>query len=393
MKIGGDLLGGGGAGSGSFESLGSVAVRTIQSVAIGGSVIGGGGEGSAFFSTETLGPVKIGGDLRGGSATDSGEFGGRTVASIHLGGSVIGGSSDLAGSIFADVSTGPISIGKNLAGGSGLGSGHVDGEGSLGAVTIGGSVLGGSGDDTGTLFGRAGIGPVNIRGDLIGGSMHGNGVTLTGSGFISSDHRIASVTVGGSIIAGHRGPGDTLVNSGAIRAGDDRGPVLVKGSILGNTSNPVSITARGQAAPTGTSDVAMANLTVGGQVTFASILAGYDTAPTPINNGNAQIGAVKVGGDWIASNLVAGVQDNGADGFGNGNEIIIGGGASIAKIASIVIGGSVAGTGPSGDNYGFESHEIGSFQAAGSIAPLTAGPSGDVVALSPATGDVTIREI
>jgi hypothetical protein len=47
--------------------------------------------------------------------------------------------------------------------------------------------------------------------------------------------------------------------------------------------------------------VAIASLTAGGRVEFANVLAGYDTLRSPVN-ANAQIWAVKVGGDWVASN-------------------------------------------------------------------------------------------
>jgi hypothetical protein len=70
------------------------------------------------------------------------------------------------------------------------------------------------------------------------------------------------------------------------------------------------------------------------------VLAGYETSLNPIN-GNAQIGTVSVVGDWIGSDLVAGVEDGGAADFGDAGDTINGGGASIAKIASIVIGGIV----------------------------------------------------
>ena len=90
----------------------------------------------------------------------------------------------------------------------------------------------------------------------------------------------------------------------AIRADDDLGTVLIKGSIVGNSNNPAVIAARGQSVPTAT-DLAIGSLTVKGRVEFAQILGGFDVSNAGVN-ADAQIGSVTVGGDWIASSLVAG---------------------------------------------------------------------------------------
>ena len=44
----------------------------------------------------------------------------------------------------------------------------------------------------------------------------------------------------------------------------------------------------------------------------AKVLAGYDSALNPVN-ADAQIGSVSVGADWIASNLIAGAFNTGAN--------------------------------------------------------------------------------
>ena len=73
-----------------------------------------------------------------------------------------------------------------------------------------------------------------------------------------------------------------------------------------------------------------------------------------------QIGKVTIGGDWIASDLVAGVS-NGGDGFGNANDVLItepddtqpgGSPTIIASIAKIVIKGQASGTVGGSDHYG-----------------------------------------
>jgi len=99
---------------------------------------------------------------------------------------------------------------------------------------------------------------------------------------------------------------------------------------------------------------------------------------------------VKVGGDWIASDLVAGVQDGGVAGFGDAGDSIIGGGASIAKIASIVIGGIVEGTPAGGDLFALTSHAIGSLKISGTNIPVPAAPG--TVPISPMTdSDVVLH--
>jgi hypothetical protein len=172
------------------------------------------------------------------------------------------------------------------------------------------------------------------------------------------------------IVAGvNFGTGTTEV-SGAIIAGDDLGALTVKGSIIGNAgvghgATPVLIVARGQhtVLPTATTDVAIGKITVSHRVERAQILAGYDTALNPVN-ADAQIGAVSVGGDWIASSIAAGAVQGGT-GFGSG-DTTIGGGGSVnisSKIASIVIKGMLIGTPVStnnGDQFGFVAQQIGS---------------------------------
>src|SRR5262249_30902645 len=160
---------------------------------------------------------------------------------------------------------------------------------------------------------------------------------------------------GGSIIAGiDTSLGGSLLESASIRADHDIGAILVKGSLIGNlTANgvsPVIISARGQAAP-GTINSAIGTITIRGPVELASIFGDYTTILTPTSDG-AQIGAVTVGRDWIASNLVVGVINRGADdapggtginadnvNFGDVHDYAIAFGPIGHRIASIVIGG------------------------------------------------------
>ena len=91
---------------------------------------------------------------------------------------------------------------------------------------------------------------------------------------------------------------------------------------------------------------AIKSLTVTGSVKASHILAGYDATGAAVN-ADVQIGAVKVTGQWIASDLVAGVRagDDGIFATGDANETLIpGGNAIVAKIASITIKGAAFGT-------------------------------------------------
>src|SRR4051812_337396 len=62
-----------------------------------------------------------------------------------------------------------------------------------------------------------------------------------------------------------------------------------------------------------TTDVVISKITVTGRVELANILAGFNPVALGATNGDAQIGTVKVGGNWLASNIVAGSQNLGAD--------------------------------------------------------------------------------
>jgi hypothetical protein len=268
-------------------------------------------------------------------------------------------------------------------------------------VTIGGSLIGGA-MRGGFIFGGA-IGPVKIGGNIQGSDVD-TAIVISDTGFISGS-RIASLFVGGSIIAGSESGGGTLVNSGAVRAGNDIGAIVVKGSLIGNSIHPVSIIARGQATPGASSDVAIKSLIVGGRVESADILAGYEfdlmSGETIGVNADAQIGRVVVG-DWIRSNLVAGVQDD-SDAprdnfFGDGDDQKISGVTDrpgvVSKIASILIKGTAFGTTFGGDHYGFVAQQIGSFKIGKTTFPLTAGAGTDLDGLlAGLTVDLRVREV
>jgi len=358
---------------------------------VGGSILGEASDTGAVFGSGNLGPVTIGGNLQGngfdsGSIDISGD-----LASLTIGGSIIGGSEEFSGTVFCR-NLGSVKITGNIQGGSGDRAGAISTLGDIASLTIGGSLIGGSEDFSGSIL-TGKIGALKIDGDLVGGSAEGAAI-LESSGFIRAD-RIASVFVGGSIIADTDLTTGAFEQNGAIQVFNDIGPITIKGSLVGNSTNPVVISARGQkvVAPVATTDVTIASLTVGSRVEFANILAGYDVDLRG-QNADAQIGAVTVGGDWIASNLVAGVDAGTDKRFGTADDVLIaevGDDPNIkAKIASVTIGGQALGTPVAGDHFGFVAQTIGALSVGGTLLPLTAAV--DVLSVG-ATGDLNAREV
>jgi hypothetical protein len=423
IHIGGSLIGGSGGTCGSIFSLGETGPITIAhdmrggtnfadgqifsgakllAITIGGSLIGGAGDVSGMIFGAGIGAVKIAGNVLGGTGPGSAliECPGK-LASVTIGGSLLAGPGSNSARIVSDDDMGPVNIAGDMQG-EAIFSGFIECRGKLASVTIGGSLRGGSGRNSGVIFSKNDMGPVKIGLDLVGGSVSGSSPQLDRSGFIETEAgRIVSVTIGGSVRAGIDNTtfGGHLLRNAAIAAGNDFtghdiGAITVGDSVVGSvgvTGNitRVAFTARGQAAPTATKDVAIGKLTIGGRAERMSVLAGYASNLNTIN-GNAQIGTISIGGNLVASNLIAGVRDFNGDGFGNADDIIIGNlPNSIAKIAGTAVGGVVIGTPASGDRFAIESHRIGSLTINGFTVPVAGS-----VSLSPLTGDdVTAREL
>jgi hypothetical protein len=288
---------------------------------------------------------------------------------------------------------GNVRIGGDVIGGASVSGGQVSSGGAMGDVRIGGSLIGG-GSFCGVLLSGGSMGHVRIGGDLTGGSVFGSD-SLQASGEISSNGRIASVTIGGSFIAGTDASSGSLTRCGTIIAADDIGPIKISGSIVGNSTNAALIIAKGQnVKPTTGFDIAIASLTVGGDVRFAKILAGFNLDVNP-NNADASIGVVSVGRTWEASSLVAGARDVGAAGFGVGDALqTFGDTALIARIASITIKGEVSGSLAADDNFGFVAQQIDKLKIGGRTFTLTPGPSSPADNfLLPFTDDVHLLEV
>jgi hypothetical protein len=400
VKIRGDVRGGAG---GIFSPSGQVfSGAKLAGVTLGGSLIGGQATRSGqIFSTGDMGPVKIGGSIREGGDFDAGQISSSgKIANVTIAGSIFGGTVRSTGNL------GAVKVSGDLRGGNIEGGGFIGSGADLSSVTIGGSVVG-TRRITGIINSVGDLGPVKIGGDLRGGSISGTANQHDTSGYIHAD-RIVSVFIGGSIIAGTdtSSNGDLILNA-TILADDDIGSITVKGSLVGNEGDgaagnitPVIIAARGQEtlAPGAKIDVAIKSVSIGGHVSLAKILGGFDRddPDTAGSNGNASIGVVKVGGDWFASSISAGV-NAGNFGFGNPAGVIdnppgAATDAIVARIASVVIKGSVSGPPNPFFQTGFVAQQIGSFKAAGFTAPLTA-VTDPAISLTPYNVNVNLIEL
>lgn len=326
LWLGGDLQGGDGQGSGAIGD--SVAVHNglshtyIRSAVIHGSVIGD-SYGSGAISANDFTSVVIAGSLRGGAAP---------AATLDNSESGLVVSGDYIQSL---------AIHGSVIGGGDFGAGGIDAV-RIGSLSIGQDLKGGTGDLSGAI--RAGA----IKTLVIGGSVY------SGSGSMS----------------------------GSINAYGVVGAVIVKGSVVGTASQPVQLNAEGVIGQTIT--VALGALTIGGSVSFLQVLGGSPGLGGAVDNAVAEIGPVRVGGDWIASSIAAGVDPGQDHQVGTADDYLTTSGAvpmHFAAIASIRIGGQVGGTVPGGDHFAFEAQRIGAlsigqarFVPAGALA---LGLSGD----------------
>jgi hypothetical protein len=404
ITIGGSVTGGSGESSGQIFAEGA-----ISKITIGGSMIGNDGVSSSVISAQSIGTLQIDGSVFGGFGADSGKIEvDTTITTLRIGGSLIGGpvlglDSANSGYIFVGGKLSSATIGGNIEGGNSAtgfantNTGYVD-AGSIGSFTVGGSLIGGDDNggtltDSGVIRAVGTIGTLVIKGGIYGGDSSGSGRN-TDTGYVEAD-RLTTMTVNGSIFSGSDASGG-LFNSGAVRTWHDIGTLTVKGSLEGNEQVPVIISAFGQLTPTSTTDLAMRSISILGRVFRAEILAGYTPDLTPsffgtALNADAQIGTVKTGGNWIASDLIAGVATGGDGFFGDTADTTIdvtgltGGRDSLAisKISAIVIGGRVLGTSANdGERFGFGAQQIVSMKVGGvTVAPLLSGRSNDTFAL------------
>jgi hypothetical protein len=248
--------------------------------------------------------------------------------------------------------------------------------GALGTLSVAGDVKGAV-NVTGGLGAK--IGKVTISGNLDGS---GGG---TFAGLLRAGSNIGAVTVKGSIIGG--------ADFSGIIAGGKLGKVAIGGDLTSAMAvQPVIISALGDVtATTAARAVAIASVSIGGDVHNAQILAGY-TASLGAANSDASIGAVRVNGDWSASSLVAGVADTGLLGYGLGDTLIAGDTTPnlFATIASVVIKGSAIGSVGGTDSFAVTAQRVAKVQIGGVAQTLTAGV--DSFLLDTTNNDFRVRD-
>lgn len=398
IVIGGSVIGSSGqdavdrfSGSGSIIS-GRGAPGDIPSITIGGRLEGGAGLGSGAIAVgtnvnhpSTVGALVIKGGVAGGAGTQSGAIWVNGAAKAISVGSVTAtsgnydttndGLGEAQGQIYVKGTLGSLTILGDLRGGSGVSTGIIQAEDNIGTIKIGGSIVAGDGKFRAAIYGQKSIGAVTIGGDI-----DGRFGSNQEAGILASDN-IASVKVGGGMLLA------------SLQAGDQLGAVSVKGNLFS-----AIIVARGQVIQGATTDLAIKSLTVGGSVMFSKVIAGFDIFTSAVTNGDAQIGAVTVAGDWLASDLAAGVIAGAGGDFGDGNDTVAPGSAGIiSRIASVTIKGGVFGS-HSGisnfDHFGFVAQEVGAFSVGGQKLKLTAKVTDAAVNFSAVTlNDVTLVEL
>lgn len=387
---------GGIEGDEGINSGGIFAGGTIGAINIAGDVTGDIGPGSGeIFATGGFSTVLIGGDLVGGGDADdgggesSGKITGASAKSITIVGNIFGGVGDFSGRIEIFGSAGRISVVGNLIGDDGASSGSITVETAT-SITIGRSILGGAGEASASILGLTSLGAVTIRQSI-------DNDANPFSGGVTSLGRIASITVGLNV---------------------DGGVILAKslGTLkIGGTLSFSQVQVLGELLPaTAAKAVAIGKVTVGQDVSFSNIQAGFidevllstfaeEETLAQYTNRDAQIGSILVGRNVEQSSFAAGVSA-GADGFfGNGD---VGEGpftgpqstSIFSRIASITINGQIRGSQDDGESFGFVAQQIGAFKLGGFAVPLS--PTAlDVLRLrSPAvagfgeTSNVFIRE-
>ncbi|MGB8169432.1 MAG: DUF4394 domain-containing protein, partial [Chthoniobacteraceae bacterium] len=161
LKVAGDITEASVRASGPGLAIGSVNIL--------GSLIGGALPLSGLiYVNGKLGPVKIGGDLIGGGGDNSGSIQGTKLTSVVIGsahpGSIRGGAGFFSGSIFGATGIGSIKITGSLHGDVGFVSGNINSSGNVGPITIGGDMEGNIADQSGRMFIAGNLASLTIGG-------------------------------------------------------------------------------------------------------------------------------------------------------------------------------------------------------------------------------------
>ena len=390
ITIGGSIRGGAGDRSGALIDLGNGFTGGANALVVRGSILGGGGDFSGHLEINEggIGAVTVRGRIEGGAGADSGLLNvqsavGKTKLKVFLAGDIRGASGPGSRVLIIRGNLQTLTVLGSVIGGTTDLAGRVEVDDNIGSVFIGGSIVAGTGTFTGDVELDDSVGVnVTIKGDIRGGTVQAAGRLLADG--------VKKLTIGGSVIAGGSGGFEQITLQSVA-------DFSIGGNLRGSAANPARIFVKGDRSDVGAdpNDLLIGKLTVGGNVEFAQILAGF-TALNVLTNSDAQIGTVKVAGDWTASDLSASIQTGVGNRFGDANDTFVAAlddlAAKQSRIASITIGGRVRGTAAGGDHFGFVAQQIGAFKLAGEAITLRAAAPADVVEVF-ATGDVTVREV
>jgi hypothetical protein len=189
-------------------------------------------------------------------------------------------------------------------------AGRVEIGGDLGTLQIGGDLAGGAAGQSGFLTVGGSAGTITIGGSIIGGD-----VLFTGA--IDVTGRIDTLRVGGSLV-GYDGVGSAYLEAGSY------GDIFIGGDIRGYRETGL-------------------NTQAGTGVVFT----------------HSSIDRIVVAGSVLAGSIVAGIS-TGSDGYyGTADDSDLNP-AVTARIAKVIVRGSVAGTSNPGDSFGILANQFGS---------------------------------
>lgn len=405
-NIDGSLLGGNGNDSGELYVLG-----TIGKTDIGGSLVGGIGIRSGRLAAGAAYPIHVNGNLIGGKGDHSGQISTVGFTTITVDGSLLGNDGMYSGTILAtgtgtgvtvsrDLQGGTgdhsgaievsqfqsanrsltVNIGNSIAGGLGKQSGQVligtgqDPAGATGivaAINVGGDVRGGAGTDSGEVFSFRSVGKLNVKGSIVGGGGERSGRVVGGGPLLGKAEIGGNVVGGGGQLSGVFG-GNTVIK--AHVDGSVRGGLVQAGTFLDLAIDGSVVSSEISAIPVNGVDGAMiVKLKIGGRVENSLIAA---------KGPDASIVDIKVGGDWVASNAVAGVLPGPDGNYGTADDTLEPN-SQVSLIKSIDIKGAVLGTPDNTlDHFAFAAKQMASLFVNDDMGfkpdNRLVGPTGDV---------------
>jgi hypothetical protein len=323
------------------------------------------------FKFGSIGKVNIQ-NMEGGDATNSGVL--MTTGSIGtlvLLSDLVGGSAPESGRIECHGTIGSLTIGGNVTGDA-QASGQVWAAGGIKTGVIAGSILGGAGESSGSVYCLGTIKSLRVNGDVEAGDgfLSGSIVSLSGSA--------KSISIGGILSGGPSVSGIVVGKTlGKLELGTSDG-----------TAGRAYIIAGGPLA----GGVAIEKISVVESLSGARILAGYNSE-LEVSNPNVKIGKITVGGDLIATDIVAGIDGlNGV--FGDTDDKVPTTDTKpkfLSSIASIIVNGMAAGTEVGTDQYGILAERIQFMKIDGVVQPLGKNRIDDLQLVS--TGDYRLHEI